>query len=114
MKYSKPHLSFENQAVYLLSRGLSADKTKLIKRLKQVNYYRLSGYWYPFLNSDDTFMPQTSIEMIWRRYTFDRELRLLLMDAIEKIEVTVRTRIVYYFSEKYGPFGYENRNNGSF
>lgn len=111
MKYSKPHLSFEKQACYLLSRGLVADKTKLTKRLKQVNYYRLSGYWYPFLNSDDTFKPQTSVEIIWRRYTFDRELRLLLMDAIEKIEVTIRTRIAYYFSEKYGAFGYQDKGN---
>ncbi len=37
---------------------------------------------------------------------FDRMLRLLLMDAIERIEVCVRTQMAYHQSAKFGPFGY--------
>ncbi|HTX99162.1 MAG TPA: hypothetical protein VMG09_04005 [Bacteroidota bacterium] len=43
MKSEKPALTFEQQADLLLSRGLIADKTTLIKRLEAVNYYRLSA-----------------------------------------------------------------------
>jgi abortive infection bacteriophage resistance protein len=44
--------------------------------------------------------------MIWRRYTFDRQLRLLLIDAIERAEIAVRTQVVYHHTQLYGPFGY--------
>lgn len=35
-------------------------------------------------------------------YIFDRELRLLLLDAIERIEVSVRSKLAYYFAESFG------------
>ena len=45
--------------------------------------------------------------MIWRRYTFDHHLRLLVMDAIERVEVAIlRTRMVEQFTLRHGPFGY--------
>jgi abortive infection bacteriophage resistance protein len=72
-----------------------------------VNYYRLSGYWYPFRQGDDhEFLPGTSFETIWRRYTFDRQLRLLTLDAIERFEVAIRTQFAYHHSKDHGPFGY--------
>ena len=40
-EYSKPALSFSEQADLLLRRGLIADKALLISRLSDVNYYRL-------------------------------------------------------------------------
>ncbi|HAH32952.1 MAG TPA: hypothetical protein DCL44_11635 [Elusimicrobia bacterium] len=40
MKYDKGPLSFEEQAERLISRGLIADKTLLVSRLKNVNYYK--------------------------------------------------------------------------
>ncbi|MFM8830728.1 MAG: hypothetical protein ACKOHM_06955 [Spartobacteria bacterium] len=48
MIYSKEALSLEEQADRLIGRGLIADRDELIGRLKVVNYYRLSGYLYPF------------------------------------------------------------------
>lgn len=48
MKYDKPPLSFEEQAGRLIGRGLICDKALLVNRLKDVNYYRLSGYLYPY------------------------------------------------------------------
>jgi abortive infection bacteriophage resistance protein len=54
MKYTKPPLTFDQQADLLLSRGLMAEKTELILKLKSVSYYRLSGYLFPFRNSDDS------------------------------------------------------------
>ena len=91
MKYTKPALSFEQQADQLLSRGFEADRARLIETLSQVSYYRLTAYWHPFKRTDDTFAPGTSLDKIWRRYTFDRQLRLLVMDAIERVEVARRS-----------------------
>jgi abortive infection bacteriophage resistance protein len=106
MKYTKPPLTYQAQADLLIARGLIADKADLVEKLRAVNYYRLSGYLYPFRNPDDTFHPGTTLDQVWRRYTFDRQLRLLVLDAIERVEVAVRTSLVYHHSHTYGAFGY--------
>jgi len=104
VKYAKPPLTYEEQADQLLQRGLVADRTLLINRLHCVNYYRLSAYWLPFKQPDNTFAPDTTLEAVWRRYTFDRQLRLLVMDAIERVEIAVRTRLAYELAHRYGAF----------
>ncbi len=111
MKYVKPHLSYDQQADLLISRGMKADRSLLIKTLKSVSYYRLSGYWFPFRESEtsNNFKSNTSFDIIWERYIFDRRLRILLMDAIERIEIAIRSDIVYYFTKEHGPFGYLNK-----
>lgn len=108
MKYDKPPLSFEAQANLLIQRGLIVDKSFLIDRLENVNYYRLSGYLYPYRRADDTFKPGTNFEKVWRHYAFDRRLRLIVMDAIERIEVSVRTRLICALAHTTGAFGYTN------
>lgn len=120
MTYTKPALSFEQQAQRLLDRGLIAPgKDVLVSRLKAVNYYRLSAYWYPFKRTDpvsgeESFAPNTNFDVIWERYSFDRELRLLVMDAVERVEVSIlRTRMVEQFALRHGPFGYTNIRNFS-
>lgn len=114
MKYTKPFLTYDQQADQLLARGLQGDRNELIAYLQSVNYYRLSGYWYPFRKSDpanpgaklDDFYPGATIAKVWDRYVFDRRLRLLVMDALERIEVDARTRLAYLHAERHGPFGY--------
>ena len=106
MLYEKPPLTFERQADLLLSRGMQGDRETMILRLQSVNYYRLSGYWYPFRNPDDSFRPGLTFDTVWNRYVFDRHLRILIMDAIERIEITVRTQIAYHHAHRYGAFGY--------
>jgi abortive infection bacteriophage resistance protein len=120
MKYIKPALSFEQQAQLLIDRGLLVrEKAELADHLSKVNYYRLSAYWYTFKEIDPTsgeehFAPGTSFEVIWRRYTFDRHLRLLIMDALERVEVAIlRTRMVELFTRLHGPFGYSDSKNFS-
>ena len=112
MRYTKPPLSFEEQADKLIRRGLVADKKELISRLQHVNYYRLSAYLYPYRNhDDDSYHPDTTLEKVWKHYTFDRQLRLIVMDAIERVEVAVRTQLVYHFVHQFGPFGYTEKSN---
>lgn len=112
MRYEKEPLTFETQADRLIGRGLQADRGELIRRLKAVSYYRLSGYLYPFrITGCENYQAGITLEMIWRRYNFDRRLRMLLLDAIERIEVAVRTRFVYRFAHKYGAFGHLEKAN---
>lgn len=113
MRYDKPPLSFQGQADQLFARGLQADRELLVDRLKAVSYYRLSGYWFPFRqsNPDQKFKPGTSLDTVWKRYTYDRRLRLLVMDAIERVEVSVRTSLVYHHAHAYGAFGYSDASN---
>jgi len=52
------------------------------------------------------------LEKVWRRYAFDRQLRLLVMDGIERVEIAVlRTLMVEQHARKYGPFGYRDAKN---
>lgn len=119
MKYNKKALSFDEQANLLISRGMGIDDLqKLTNYLSNVNYYRLSGYWYIFKDKpkqgQERFLPNTCFNYIQDRYEFDRKLRLLVLDAIERIEVSIfRTRMVEKYTLRYGPFGYtvlENYN----
>ena len=114
MEYSKNPLTYDEQVDLLISRGLRVDRETLIQILKNVNYYRLTGYLYPFrknFGEKDEFLEDTSFSTVWRHYTFDRQIKLLLLDAIERIEIALRTRIVYYFVHSFGQFGYLNFNN---
>lgn len=112
LRYEKKALTFEAQANLLIQRGLLADHKELVKRLKAVSYYRLAGYLYPFRQPDSqAFKPNTQLHTVWDRYCFDRRLRVLLLDAIERIEVALRTQLVDLFVHDYGPFGYLDEAN---
>ena len=58
----------------------------------------------------DYFIKGTIWDDIWNLYKFDRKLRLLVFDAIERIEISLRTQIIYQLSHKYGPH-WQNDNN---
>ncbi|MFP4167010.1 MAG: Abi family protein [Opitutales bacterium] len=112
MEYLKEPLGFEAQADRLIGRGLHADRDELIRRLSAVSYYRLTGYLYPFRKHDsDEYREGTTLQTVWDRYCFDRRLRVLLLDAIERVEVAVRTQLVYHFSHAFGAFGHCDERN---
>lgn len=117
MIYSKPALLYNEQADLLISRGLIADRVLLIERLKAVNYYRLSGYLHTFriIDTDgqrlDLYLPGTNFTTVWRRYVFDRQLRLLVLDGIERVEIAMKTRLTHDFCRRYGAFGYLESQN---
>ncbi len=69
-----------------------------------------SAYWYIYRinNNGKDIQPGITIDHILDLYEFDRNLRLLVLDAIERIEIALRTDIAYYHSKDYGPFGYIN------
>jgi abortive infection bacteriophage resistance protein len=108
MKYTKAPLSFQDQARLLQSRGICGDLTIIENRLGSVNYYRLTGYLHPYkIPGDENFLPGTQFDTVWNHYAFDRRLRLLVMDAIERIEIAVRSQLAYYHAHEYhDPFAY--------
>ncbi len=56
-------------------------------------------------------MPDTRFDVIWRRYEFDRFLRLLVLDGIERVEIAIKTRLTNIFTLQHGAFGYLDRRN---
>lgn len=116
--YLKQALTVEAQVEKLVSRGLIiADAEAAAIKLSCISYYRLSAYSFPFRirTAQDGVTNQliagTTFEQVLALYDFDRALRLLVMDAIERIEIAVRTQLTYHFSLKYGPFGHQEARN---
>jgi abortive infection bacteriophage resistance protein len=105
--YNKPVLTLDQQINLLESRGLSIpDRNKARHYLQFINYYRFSGYTISFeqvINGkrNHQFKPGATFDNILNLYNFDRHLRMLVMDAIERIEVAVRTQICYVLATTY-------------
>lgn len=106
MNFAKPPLTIAQQVQKLTDRGMQGDSAQIADRLAAVGYYRLTAYWHPFRQPDRTFAPGTPFSTVWDRYVFDRHLRLLVMDAIERIEVTVRANLALQHSLASRPFAY--------
>ena len=100
--YNKTPLSFTDQLALLKSRGISVtDEPKAISILQKISYYRLSAYFLPYQSVKDTFNHGTTFKQIIDTYSFDRELRLLVFDCIERIEIAIRTQIIYQMAYHY-------------
>ncbi len=112
--YNKPALSYADQLLQLKQRGLTiADKPKALHVLEVISYYRLSGYWYPFLidKHNHHFKSGSSFETAFSLYKFDRELRLLILLELEKIEIAVRAKMIYILSHSRGTFWHQDSSN---
>ncbi|UPK68886.1 Abi family protein [Chitinophaga filiformis] len=109
--FNKPAFSIQDQIKLLSARGLLIKDIALAEHwLTHVGYYRLAGYWQIFQTDGrlHTFAVNTTFEQIVELYNFDRELRMLVYDAIERIEVSLRTIMVQYMSLVYGPYWFVN------
>lgn len=107
MDYTKRPLSLQEQIEKLSRRGLRFDdKTSAIRYLSNISYYRLRAYTYPFQENEDTTAGHRfkrgdiHFSDIIDLYCFDRRLRILMFNAIEKIEVAIRARLVQAFSDE--------------
>ncbi|MQW93034.1 Abi family protein [Acinetobacter sp. dk771] len=94
-KSNQEHLQTWQQRGLIISDLARADRY-----LSFIGYYRLSAYTIPFqqaITANSTVLHQfkanTSFDDVLNLYIFDRELRLLVMDAIERIEVAIRAQI---------------------
>jgi abortive infection bacteriophage resistance protein len=115
-KFSKRGLGWADLIALMQARGLAiADQFECTKALKVIGYYRLSAYMLPFqkggggANRHD-FEPGTDFAHILDLYTFDRQLRLVTVDALERIEIALRTTITDVMCTSYNPFWYVDPN----
>lgn len=115
--YQKPFLTLDQQIQLLIDRGMEiTDRPKAKAYLGRIGYYRLSAYWYPFRKSQtrldaatglpvvqvlDDFKDGTDFPTLLALYLFDKQLRLLMLDALERIEVAVRTQIALCLGAKH-------------
>ncbi len=96
--FQKPFANAHDLILLLQSRGLNiADPVKAERYLEFIGYYRLSAYMFPLLQmpkEKHRYKPNTTFSHVMMLYRFDKKLRLLLFNEIEKIEVAVRSSIV--------------------
>lgn len=107
--FKKPALTYEQQLNKLQERGLHVeDKAKALHLLEHISYYRLSAYFYPLLIDQEkhSFAESATFQQAFDMYCFDRELRHLISNEIEKIEVSIRAEMIYRLSHKYDAFWY--------
>jgi len=104
---SKPFMPIADQIELLASRGIDIPNVDFARQwLDAVGYYRLSGYWFVYRQSTDRsshlydkFVPETTFEDVAALYEFDRKLRILILDGIERVEVGFRSKMSHILGE---------------
>ena len=103
----KPARTIAELLAHLGAKGLViGDERSAAHVLKTIGYYRLLIYMRALQGPGKQFYPGTSFSDVLDLYRFDRELRLLCLDAIERIEVALRAALVNELAVLYGPHFY--------
>ncbi|CAQ02035.1 Abi family protein [Clavibacter sepedonicus] len=115
MEYAKPWLSIEDQIEGLSRRGLEVgDRREAGAILRNVGYYRLTGYLYPFRQSEryvdddgrkrtrilSSYEPGVRMDDAAQLIDFDRELRMLVLEGVERIEIALRMQLGYSLGQR--------------
>jgi len=115
VKYLKPSKNIEEIVGLLNERGLVIDdEPELINDLKNIGYFRLQGYFYHYYDADyevlnpgkHRFLSGTNYSKVKKDYIIDKELRNILMYALEEIEVSIKARINNALAPEKGTFWY--------
>ncbi|HXH35984.1 MAG TPA: Abi family protein [Plantibacter sp.] len=113
LDYGKPALDLPELIERLAKRGLNiTDRERTCRYLKHIGYFRLSPYAIPYqhTDSDHLFREGTAFDDVLNLYVFDRALRSLVIDALERIEVAVRAAVTDHMSTTYAdPHWYTDR-----
>lgn len=97
--------SIQDQITLLKERNMAfKDEANAPHFLKNISYYRLKGYWWEMQKDkvNHIFYPNSYFEDVIDHYNFDRHLRLIIFNAIERIEIALRTKLIYHMSLGYG------------
>ena len=97
----KPFKSVDDQIAILRDRGMEICDDEFARRaLREIGYYRLSGYSYPYRAVQaetallsDNFIEGTTIEKVVKLYRYDQELRAVTGLQLAKIEIVLRVMI---------------------
>jgi abortive infection bacteriophage resistance protein len=93
--FKKPPLLIPAQRELLSQRGLVVEDAARVEHyLNFIGYFRLSGYLHFFADPADSkgeqFIKGTRFQDGLDLYVFDRKLRVLLQDALERIEISIK------------------------
>lgn len=106
--FEKKTTTIEEQIALLKERGLTINNLALANHsLSHISYYRLGEYWYSMQDDKEKhlFKANSIFEDVIALYSFDAELRILLFDVIEKIEISLRTKLIYHLSHESSVLG---------
>lgn len=101
----KPPKTIKEQIELLKEREmLFREISKAPFFLANISYYRLKGYWWEMQENTEehTFKNGVFFEDVIDLYNFDRHFRLIIFNAIERIEIALRTKLIYHMSLMYG------------
>ena len=109
--FEKNAKTIDEQINLLKSRGLEIQPADSAEHhLSHISYYRLGEYWHS-MQSDKVahiFKPNSRFSDVIALYCFDSELRSLLFEVIEKIEISLRTKLIYHLSHEYTTWWFQN------
>ncbi|MFR9019075.1 MAG: Abi family protein [Fusobacterium sp.] len=112
MNCMETHLNYEEQLEKFISQGMIIkDKKKALERIKHISYYKIKEFSSFFMNPNGTYKKDTYFEAIIQNFYFDKNLRMEFLKCSEKIELSIKNKIVYTLGAKYGAFGYLKFSN---
>jgi len=131
--YEKLPINHAELVAHLKSKGLSiSDESVLENALFHIGYYRLRGYFYPFYKTREIikvikeegkedrekkttelldpkiFSEGSNFEKVIELYNFDRKLRLLIIEQIQIIEISLRNCLCEHMCQRYGSHWFMN------
>ncbi len=113
--YDEKHRSINDLIQLLIKRGVKInDVSSAETKLLNINYYKIKEFAKPFYKKqkDGKYLyEKISFEQIINRFYQDKNLRIYLLHAIEKVEISFKTKVAYILGERYQAFGYLNFNN---
>lgn len=95
----------DEQIALLQDRNMIIKDKDVAKHfLSNISYYRLKGYWWEMQSDkiEHIFHEGSVFETVIDYYNFDRHFRLILFNAIERIEIALRTKLIYHLSLAHG------------
>lgn len=106
--------TIDEQLDILKSRNVIIVDMEYSKQLlEDLNYYNLlaNRNFLDYDNLNETFKNDIKIELLEKIYFYNFDLRNFIFKYISYIESSIKSKIAYEHSKKYGPLGYKDVNN---
>lgn len=104
IRFDKTYTSPSAIVALLKERGLEINNLQRAEHyIRNIGYYRLSAYMYPLLRipkGEHLFKPKSKFQDALNLYRFDKKLRLLLFNEIEKVEIALRSALANIVAEE--------------
>lgn len=109
--FDKRPFTISEQINQLQERGLTINNIEVARRtLSNISYYRLGEYWHVMETDKEKhlFKKGSLFSEVLLLYNFDTELKILLFSVIEKIEISLRTKLIYHLCHEFDPWWFQN------